>query len=92
MILKDYTLHLMEGSGLIINLRAQGHLKHFRPDRQERFSVELPEGATVRMLIEASGIPWEEIGLVAVGGAQAQDEQILTDGDDVMLLAPIEGG
>lgn len=54
--------------------------------------MELPDGATVRALIEVSGVPWEEIGLVAVNGAQAQDEQILADGDDVMLLAPMEGG
>lgn len=82
----------MEGDGLFIHVRAQGHLKHFRPDLQERFTVELPEGATVRVLIEASGVPWEEIGLVSVNGAQAQDEQVLADGDDVMLLAPMEGG
>ncbi|MFZ5826920.1 MAG: MoaD/ThiS family protein [Bacillota bacterium] len=75
-----------------MHVRAQGHLKHFRPDGQERFTVELPDGATVRALIEVSGVPWEEIGLVAVNGAQAQDEQILADGDDVMLLAPMEGG
>lgn len=44
------------------------------------------------MLIERSEVPWEEIGLVAVNGAQASDEQLLSDGDDVMLLPPMEGG
>ncbi|MFZ5814991.1 MAG: MoaD/ThiS family protein [Bacillota bacterium] len=73
-------------------MRAQGHLKHFRQDHQERFTVELPAGATVRALIEASAIPWEEVGLVAVNGAQAEDDRVLADGDEVTLLAPMEGG
>jgi sulfur carrier protein ThiS len=75
-----------------VSVRAQGHLGQFRPDGQERFTVELPAGATVRSLIEASGIPWEEVGLVAVGGRQATDDQPLQAGDDVLLLAPMEGG
>lgn len=73
-------------------MRAQGHLKHFRPDRQERFTVALPAGATVRMLIDASAIPWDEVGLAAVNGAQADDDRVLADGDEVTLLAPMEGG
>jgi molybdopterin converting factor small subunit len=81
-----------EGSRLVIHVRAQGHLKHFRPDRAERFTVTLPGGATVRMLIDAAGIPWEEVGLVAVGGLQATDDHVLADSDEVTLLAPMEGG
>jgi molybdopterin converting factor small subunit len=83
---------MRRGSGLVIRVRAQGHLKHFRADRQERFDLELDAGATVRSLIERSGIPWEEVGLVAVNGVQADDERILIDGDEVTLLAPMEGG
>lgn len=82
----------MEGSGLVIYVRAQGHLKYLRPDQSERFTVTLPAGATVRDLIDASAIPWEEVGLVAVGGAQAEDHRVLADGDEVTLLAPMEGG
>jgi molybdopterin converting factor small subunit len=75
-----------------ITVRAQGHLRHFRADGRERFTLELPPGATVRMLIDASGIPWEEVGLTAVNGHQAEDAAPLQDGDQVMLLAPMEGG
>ncbi len=82
----------MEGSSLVIHVRAQGHLKQFRPDKQERFSLELPAEATVRLLIEASGIPWDEVGLVAVNGRQVEESQVLASGDDVMLMAPMEGG
>lgn len=80
------------GADVFVAVRAQGHLKHFRPDGQERFRLELSEGATVRDLIEASLVPWDEVGVVAVNGAQAGDDHRLRDGDQVLLLAPMEGG
>lgn len=75
-----------------VTVRAQGQLKYFRANKQELFTLQLPPGSTVRALIAASGIPWEEIGLVAVGGVQADDEQELADGDEIMLIPPMEGG
>jgi len=77
---------------MVIQVRAQGHLKQFRHDKQERFSVEVPDHATVRLLIEMSGIPWDEVGLVAVNGKQADESQLLSSSDEVMLMAPMEGG
>ncbi|MDF2628551.1 MAG: Mut7-C ubiquitin [Symbiobacteriaceae bacterium] len=72
-----------------VTIRAQGHLKQYR---QTPVTLDLPEGATVRMMLDASGIPWAEVGLVAVNGKQAPDEAVLHNGDEVMLLAPMEGG
>lgn len=75
-----------------ITVKAQGHLKQFRADGRETFTMTVPAGATVRALIEASGVPWDEVGLIAVNGAMAPEERLLSDGDEVMLLAPMEGG
>ncbi len=75
-----------------ITVRAQGHLKQYRPDRQERFVLDLPDGATVKALINASGVPWDEVTLVAVNGQQAGDDRVLAAGDQVWLMAPLEGG
>ncbi|HWI63101.1 MAG TPA: MoaD/ThiS family protein [Symbiobacteriaceae bacterium] len=72
-----------------VTIRAQGHLKRYRP---EGFALDLPEGATVRQMVEASGVPWDEVGLVAVNGRQAPDATVLHDGDQIMLMAPMEGG
>lgn len=73
-------------------VQAQGQLKLFRADRSGEFELSLPDGATVVSLIAASGIPWEEVGLVAVNGQQAAEQQVLFEGDEVLLLAPMEGG
>lgn len=72
-----------------VTVRAQGHLKQYR---QTPVILDLPQGATVRMMLDASGVPWEEVGLVAVNGRQAPDDAVLQDGDEIMLLAPMEGG
>lgn len=86
--------HRTDGGGepVRVTVRAPGSLKHHRPDGQERFTLDLPAGATVRMLIDASGIPWEEVGMAAVNGKQATDDSVLAEGDEVMLLVPLEGG
>jgi sulfur carrier protein ThiS len=81
-----------ESAAMFVVVRAQGPLKRFRPDGRERFSLDLPAGATVLDLITASTIPWDEVGVVAVNGVQADEQQYLVDGDEVLLLAPMEGG
>lgn len=73
-----------------VDVLVQGHLKQYRAEA--RFELELPAGATVKELINASGIPWEEVGLAAVNGTRAEDATVLNDGDQVMLMAPLEGG
>lgn len=75
-----------------VTVRVLAELKHFRPDRRERFTLDLPAGATVRQLIDAAAVPWEEVGLVAVNGAQAEDATVLRDGDEVVLVPSMEGG
>lgn len=77
---------------MIIEVRLEGHLERFRPDGQRQFTVPLAQRATVRDLIEASGVPWAEVGVAAVNGVHADDGQVLADGDRVILLAPIQGG
>ena len=52
----------------------------------------LAEGATVNDLLETIGVAPEYDLTVAVGGELADRETALTDGDDVMLLSPMEGG
>lgn len=60
--------------------------------------VELPAGATVAALLEQVYTLWPELQpfdttlLVAVGLEWAKREQVLKDGDNVMLAPPVAGG
>ncbi len=71
---------------------AFGDLRRYTPGRKERMNVEIAEPATVRQLLDAVGVPWEEIGLVVVNGQLADDRCTLGEGDKVEVFSPIGGG
>jgi sulfur carrier protein ThiS len=54
----------------------------------------LPAGATVADLIALLGIPAGDAAEVTAGrnGDQAQHDDVLHDGDDLVLFSPMEGG
>jgi molybdopterin converting factor small subunit len=64
----------------------------------ERASEELPEGATVRALMERVHARFPKLApaarstLVAVGLEYAPSDQRLKDGDQVSLFPPVQGG
>ena len=56
------------------------------------FSFELPEGARVRDLVAALGLPAAIPKLVFVNGLQSAEEAELHQGDRVGLFPPVAGG
>ncbi|HEY7294475.1 MAG TPA: MoaD/ThiS family protein [Dehalococcoidia bacterium] len=54
--------------------------------------VALPAGATVADLAERIGIKAEDEMIAGVNGEQADGATVLNDGDQVLLLSPMEGG
>ena len=60
------------------------------PDRVERRSLELAEGATVADAITAAGLPGSDAcPAVSVHGILARPTQVLHDQDRVELLRPL---
>lgn len=55
-------------------------------------AVELPEKATIAMLLTKLGIPEEEVFSVLVNGIHHNLNDQLTDGDRVALFPPVGGG
>ncbi|HLZ73312.1 MAG TPA: MoaD/ThiS family protein [Dehalococcoidia bacterium] len=54
--------------------------------------VALPAGATVADLAARLGIKAEDEMIAGVNGEQAEAATVLHDGDQVLLLSPMEGG
>ncbi|MGE5673147.1 MAG: MoaD/ThiS family protein [Mycobacterium leprae] len=77
---------------MLVEITLEGPLKYRRSDRRDRLCIELPQGATVLAAIHASGVPWDEVGLAAVNGKQAEESLVLHAGDRVTLMAPLAGG
>ncbi len=63
----------------------------FRPRRQDDRSVDLPDGATVKDLVEAVGEPIDVMVCVR-GGAPIPDDSVLFEADELLLLSAASGG
>ena len=55
-------------------------------------SLELPDGSTVRDVVQSLEIPDELACLTVVNGRDADPEQILAPGDELALFPPLAGG
>jgi len=75
-----------------IQVRVTGHLI----DLCSVDAVELPEGASVDDALVALGIPSDQVGLVSVDGEAVPKAKrggtTLTDGNDMVVMAPLTGG
>jgi len=58
----------------------------------ETMSVELPDEATVRQLLEELDLPEERVKVVFVNGIVQKEGHQLSDGDEIGLFPPVGGG
>jgi sulfur carrier protein ThiS len=54
--------------------------------------VELPEGSTLRDLVDHIGLPPEKVRVIFVNGRVRQRDDVLAAGDEVGIFPPIGGG
>ena len=69
-----------------------GFMTRITPQTGRPAEVDLPEGATITMLIAALGVDSEDISLVMINGRRSNKDALLAPGDQVRLFAPIGGG
>jgi len=77
-----------------VTVKLHTTLKKFAPPDSAggKVPMTLADGATVRSVTEALGIPGEFVGAVFLGPARADLDAALSEGVEVNLLAPIGGG
>ena len=64
----------------------------YHPADRGRFTIELPDGASVETLLAAMGASAEQDLIIGVGGQLAQRQTPLRDQDEVELVTPMVGG
>jgi molybdopterin synthase sulfur carrier subunit len=69
-------------------------LRSYRPGLGlgQAFPVELPDGATVGLLVRLLGLPEEEVKMIFVNGIVRDREHVLADGDELGIFPPVGGG
>ncbi|MBI4493804.1 MAG: MoaD/ThiS family protein [Chloroflexi bacterium] len=73
-------------------VRLFADLERYRPGVRGKFSLELPEGASIETLLAALGASGETDLVIGVGGRLARRDTRLQDQDEVELLARMAGG
>jgi sulfur-carrier protein len=63
-----------------------------RIDRFGEAEIELPEGATVKDLLDKLHIPLKDVGIVVVNARSGTFQQTLQADDRITLIPPIGGG
>lgn len=83
----------MTTSTISVSVKLFGDLrKYARKAAPDLLPIALPAGATVGELAAQIGIKPEDEMIAGVNGEQAEAATVLHDGDQVLLLSPMEGG
>lgn len=78
---------------IAVRLSLFADLRRYLPRGHEGpLELRLPQGATVADLIHAAGVPGREEITVGLNGDQGTRDSVLSDGDEVVLFSPMEGG
>ena len=77
-----------------IELNLFASLAEYLPDkaRGNPNFIELPEGTTIKQIIEQLRIPLDTPRIIFVNGAHAPLEALLKDGDRLGMFPPLAGG
>ncbi len=77
-----------------INLNLYASLAEYLPDRARGNPnpIELPEGTTIKQLIEQLHIPLDTPRIIFINGSHAPLEAILNEGDRLGMFPPLAGG
>ncbi|MBM7853980.1 sulfur carrier protein ThiS [Desulfohalotomaculum tongense] len=79
---------------MLLEVRLYSGLEKYVENAQygKPIQVELPEGATVKQLLDKLGIPQEQVFSVLVNGTHYNCSDVMEDGDRVALFPPVGGG
>ncbi len=77
-----------------IELNLYASLAEYLPDKARRNpnSIELPEGTTIKQLIEQLHIPLDAPRIIFLNGVHAPLDALLKDGDRLGMFPPLGGG
>ncbi|WP_245561191.1 MoaD/ThiS family protein [Desulfoscipio gibsoniae] len=77
-----------------MEVRVFSGLEKFLPNKRfgEPMPVNLPDGATVRILLNKMHIPEEQVFTVLVDGRHQTLDYTVRDGERVSLFPPVGGG
>ncbi len=55
-------------------------------------AMEVPEGSTIRGLLQSLHVPIDSVKLIFLNGVHAGGDEVLKEGDRVGVFPPVAGG
>lgn len=81
-----------KGGGVVARILVHGHVAEFFPGGRREHQLRLPEPRTVRQVIEALGVNPRLVMKVFLNGQPVSQDDLVRDGDELLLMAPASGG
>lgn len=76
-----------------IELRLYASLSRYMPEGWKGSPVvEIPEGMTVKELLETAGVPLGAVKVIFINGLHASGDTVLRETDRVGVFPPVAGG
>jgi molybdopterin converting factor small subunit len=69
-----------------------GFLRKFSPGESDSFALELSEESSVGDVIKKLGMPHKEPCMIILNGRHSEEDALTTDGDEIVIMTPVEGG
>jgi sulfur carrier protein ThiS len=75
-----------------IRVELESYLDQYAPGADPKFSLEMPDAATISDVLRKLGIPMEQASVLTLGDEAVQPTQSLKEGDRVTVIPPVAGG
>jgi sulfur carrier protein ThiS len=76
-----------------VHIHLQSYLAdQYAPGDEAKFSLEVPDGATVADILRKLSVPMEQAAVLTLGDEAVQTTQTLKEGDRVTIIPPVAGG
>jgi molybdopterin synthase sulfur carrier subunit len=75
-----------------VRVQLESYLDQYAPDDDAKFSLDLPDGATISDLLRKLGVPLEQAAVLTLGDEAVDMAQTLKEGDRVTVIPPVAGG
>ncbi len=75
-----------------VTCKLYGNLRRYAQNGRESSTLDLPEGTTVKTMLESLQVPDTSWWMVAVDDQVVQPDVVLHDGDLIELFEPVGGG
>jgi len=75
-----------------IRVHLLGYLAKYSPNQNEKFQMDLGEGATAGGLLDQIRFPANLEKMILVNGRQSNPSTPLAEGDEVFVFTPAAGG